>query len=75
MTTPHTIRVNKYGVRVHTFGFTEQDIYNRLREKGAKPPYCADQIGEALQCKSLTEAANVVAFDTAFWNGDLTRGW
>jgi hypothetical protein len=72
MATPHTIRVNKYGIRVHTF---EQDIYDRLREKGVKPPYCANQIEYALTCKSVTEAADVVAFDTAFWNGELTRGW
>ncbi len=63
------------GVRVHTFGFTEDDLFERLRKNGVKPPYCANQIETALRCKSLTEAASVVAVDTAFWNGELTRGW
>lgn len=75
MATPHTIRVNKYGVRVHTFGFTEDDLFDRLKLIGSKPPYSANDIENAMQCKSLTQAAKLVAFDTAFWNGELTRGW
>lgn len=78
MSTPHIVKVKPNGMRVHTFGYSSSDLRQRLLESGVKPPYPANKFDHALEncfTISITKAVNEIAFDKAFWNGDLTRGW
>jgi len=70
MSTPHIVKVKPNGMRVHTFGFNQTELYARLKESGVKPPYSKDLVEYSLEncfTISISKAVKRIAFDKAFW--------
>jgi hypothetical protein len=50
--------------------FTWNDIVKTIRGKGYNKALCVDKRDEAMQCKTLKEAAETIEDDSRYWNGD-----